>query len=236
MATNRPLLRGIVFDFDGTLAELNINFPGMRQGVRDLISNYNVPAGDHALKDLFVLEMITAGAALVSQYQPGKEADFIAAAHERIAQIEMEAARRGSLFEGTRGMLEALQAAAIKTGVVTRNCLTAVKALFPDIHQYAHAVITREQTSYVKPHPEHLRMMLKALEVNAEHAAMVGDHPMDIKIGKDIGVYTIGVLTGHSGREELERAGADLILNAATDIPDMLAQHALPPQPPDSHR
>jgi phosphoglycolate phosphatase len=224
MATGRPPLRGIVFDFDGTLAKLNIDFHGMRQAVRDLVAGYNLPVADDGLKDLFVLEMIAAGTALIAQHRPGKEAEFMAAAHERIAQIEMEAARRGSLLEGTRDMLEALQTAAIKTGVVTRNCLSAVKALFPDIHQYTHAVITREQTHYVKPHPEHLRMMLKMLNLSGRQAAMVGDHPMDMKIGKDIGVYTIGVLTGHSGREELLQAGADLILNAATDIPAILVR------------
>jgi phosphoglycolate phosphatase len=223
LATNRLPLRGIVFDFDGTLAKLNIDFPRMRQEVVDWISNYNVPLSDNALKDLFVLEMINAGIILVSQYQPGKEVEFIAGAHERIAHLEIEAARKGSLFDGTRELLQALRTTAIKTGVITRNCLSAVQLLFPDIHQYTHAVITREQTPYVKPHPEHLLMILKALNVNAEQAAMVGDHPMDMKIGKDVGVYTIGVLTGYSRREDLEQAGADLILNAATDIPAILA-------------
>jgi phosphoglycolate phosphatase len=223
MATNRLPLRGIVFDFDGTLAKLNIDFAHMRQEVMDLISDYHVPLSDNGLKDLFVLEMITAGTALVSQHQPGKEAEFMAAAHERIAWIEIEAARKGSLFDGTRGMLQALQMATIKTGVLTRNCLSAVLTLFPDIHQYTHAVMTREQTPYVKPHPEHLLMMLKTLDVSSEHTAMVGDHPMDMRIGKDVGTYTIGVLTGYSLREELEQAGADLIMNAATDIQSILA-------------
>lgn len=222
MTMNRPPLRGIVFDFDGTLAKLNIDFQRMRQDVIELISEYDVPPGDNGLKHLFVLEMIAAGAALVSQYQPGKEAEFIAVAHEQIARIEIEAARKGSLFDGIRGMFQALQAATIKTGVVTRNCFSAVQVLFPDIHQYTHAVITRDQTPFVKPHPEHLLMMLKSMDVTAGHAAMVGDHPMDMKIGKDVGVYTIGVLTGYSRREELEQAGADLILNAATDIPAIL--------------
>jgi phosphoglycolate phosphatase len=47
---------------------------------------------------------------------------------------------------------------------------------------------------------------------------MVGDHPMDIQTGKDAGAFTIGVLTGYSGREALEQAGADMVLDTATDI------------------
>ena len=223
MAIKRLNLQGIVFDFDGTLAKLNIDFSLMRQGVMDLLSSYKVPLQQHAWKDLFVLEMITAGGDLISQYRPGKEAEFMASAQAGITGIEIEAAQKGSLFDGTKGLLQTLKRKTIKTGVITRNCLSAVQVLFPDIHQYTHAVITREQVPNVKPHPEHLLMMLDMLGVAAAHAAMVGDHPMDIKIGKDVGVYTIGVLSGYSRREALEQAGADLVLDAATDILAILA-------------
>ncbi|MBA4396042.1 MAG: hypothetical protein C0394_01430 [Syntrophus sp. (in: bacteria)] len=223
LATKRLLLRCVVFDFDGTLAKLNIDFSRMRQGVMDLICGYNVPRGDNGLKDLFVLEMITAGADLVSQYQPGREIEFSERAHALIADIEINAARKGALFNGTRDLLTAMQRKGVRTGVITRNCLAAVQTLFPDIYQYTQVVITREQTPHVKPHPGHLTAALDILNVAARQAAMVGDHPMDIKTGIDAGAFSIGVLTGYSGREALEQAGADMILDAATDIPAILA-------------
>jgi phosphoglycolate phosphatase len=223
LATRRLPLLSVVFDFDGTLAKLNIDFSLMRQQVLDLIAGYRIPLPPNGLRDLFVLEMITAGAALVSQYQPGKEAEFIERAHALITAIEIKAAQKGALFNGTRELMTALQGEGVKTGVITRNCLAAVQTLFPDIYQYTQVVITREQTPHVKPHPGHLMTALDRLNVAAGQAAMVGDHPMDIKTGKDAGAFTIGVLTGYSGREALEQAGADMILDAATDIPAILA-------------
>jgi hypothetical protein len=71
LATRRLPLLSVVFDFDGTLAKLNIDFSLMRQQVLDLIAGYRIPLPPNGLRDLFVLEMVTAGAALVSQYQPG---------------------------------------------------------------------------------------------------------------------------------------------------------------------
>jgi phosphoglycolate phosphatase len=211
-------LKGIVFDFDGTLATLNIDFRLMRQGVLEMISGYKIPGGLDGLKDLFVLEMIAAGALLISEHEPGRETEFTTKAHAYITRIEMDAAGRGSLIEGTRQMLQAMQARKIKTGVITRNCTAAVQAIFPDIHIFTHAVITRDHTLQVKPHPGHLLTMLQKLEVEAGHAAMVGDHPMDMKTGKEAGAFSVGVLTGHTGREDLERAGADLVLDSAADI------------------
>lgn len=222
MATKGLALRAIVFDFDGTLATLNIDFSRMRKEVMDLIAAYRIPLPPCGFRDLLVLELIAAGAVLVTQHTPGREAGFIAQAHTRITGIEIEAARKGALLHGTRDMLTALQREGVKTGVITRNCLAAVQTLFPDIDQYAQAVITREQAPQVKPHPGHLKTALDRLDAAAGQAAMVGDHPMDIKTGKDAGVFTIGVLTGYSRRETLEQAGADLILDAATDIPAIL--------------
>ena len=51
-------LNAVVFDFDGTLAKLNIDFSRMRQDVLEILSRYGVPPD--GLRDLFVLEMIDA--------------------------------------------------------------------------------------------------------------------------------------------------------------------------------
>jgi len=115
-------------------------------------------------------------------------------------------------------VLHELKSRHIKTGVVTRNCMAAIRQLFPDIDSHCDVVITREFTSRVKPHPDHLLTALDALDTDARFAAMVGDHPMDITAGKDVGVYTIGVLTGHSEAATLRDAGADLIIERAADI------------------
>ena len=214
-------LKAVVFDFDGTLAKLNIDFSAMREDVLALLSRYGVsPDG---LRDLFVLEMIVAGEDRVSRLRPGEGPEFSKRAYAGIAKIEVQAARRGFLFDGVTEMLQELRARNIRTGVATRNCLAAVETLFPRIDDHVDAVITRERTPFVKPHPEHLIRMLKQLAVPPDQAAMVGDHPMDIQTGRDAGARTIGVLTGYSRAEALHRAGADFLLNGAADILDILA-------------
>jgi hypothetical protein len=84
--------------------------------------------------------------------------------------------------------------------------------LSADIFDYCNTVITREMTVNVKPHPDHLFVALQLLDALPERSSMVGDHPMDIKIGKRAGTLTIGVLTGYSTSDELKSAGADIIM------------------------
>jgi phosphoglycolate phosphatase len=213
-------MRAVVFDFDGTLAKLNINFTEMRKAVLDLIESYHIPSD--RLGNLFVLEMVHKAAELINLRNPSEKKDFEEHALSLITDIEIEAAKTGELIYGTRDMLSNLKSLNIKTGVITRNCLSAVTYVFPDIHHYCDTVVTREMTRKVKPHPDHLLYALKSLDVSPEYASMVGDHPMDIIIGKKVGSFTIGVLTGYSSSDILLKAGADVIIGTAAAILSVL--------------
>jgi len=212
--------KAIVFDFDGTLAQLNVDFSYMHRCVIDLITGFGVNPG--GLENLFVIEMIEAGRKLIAASHPWQETAFLKNAYELIRNIEIEGAKKGKLFDGTEEMLNKLKNHNIKIGVVTRNCIDAVKILCPRIEDYCGAVITREATRNVKPNPEQLKIALEELNADPAHTAMVGDHPMDISTGKDVGAYTIGVLTGYADENLLREAGADIILDNAINVTELI--------------
>jgi phosphoglycolate phosphatase len=209
-------IEAVVFDFDGTLTKLNIEFHLMRKAILDLIGTYGIPI--NGLANMYALETIKAAFGLILERNPGKEEEFLEQALGLVKAIEVEAAKKGELISGTKDMLLELKKRNIKIAVVTRNCRAAVTTVFPDIEDYCQTVITRETTPNVKPHPDQLLIALRSLGVKPDSSAMVGDHPMDIKIGKDAGALTVGVLTGYSTSDELSKAGADFILSKAADI------------------
>ena len=214
---NRPLnLKAVIFDFDGTLALLNIDFNQMRLDVLDLAASYGI--SDDGMERLFVLEMIAEMRDRIGQTSPGREGTFSGRALRLVSNRELAGAVNSRLFPGVKEMLGELRRRGIKTGILTRNCLDAVTAIFPDIRDYSDAVVTRDDTERVKPHPDHIRAVLRILNEEPACSAMVGDHPMDIRVGKEVGALCIGVLTGYSGIADLKGAGADLILERASDI------------------
>jgi len=213
-------IEAVVFDFDGTLAKLNIEFPLMRKAILDLIGTYGVPV--NGIANMYVLETIKAALGLILERKPGKEEEFLEQALGLVKAIEIEAAKKGELIGGTKDMLVTLKKRNIKIAVITRNCRAAITTVFPDIEDYCETVITRESTPNVKPHPDQLLIALRSLGVEPESSAMVGDHPMDIKLGKDARALAIGVLSGYSTSKELKEAGADIILEKAPDIIGLL--------------
>jgi len=160
--------RAVVFDFDGTLARLNIDFVAMRSDVLKLTAQYGLAA--ETVCDLPALELIDRARATLAAVEPSRAEAYRAAAHTRIMEIELAAARAGELFGGTRELLVALRKRRIGTAIITRNCLRAVRTVFPDLDQFVDAAISREMTPRVKPHPDHLRTALAVLSAPPDGA------------------------------------------------------------------
>lgn len=214
-------IEAVIFDYDGTLVHLNINFDVMRQGVEKFLTGYGIEPA--ALKELYILEMIDEATRLISEQNPSEGPSFCHRALELVAEHEVRAAKRGKILPGVIDMLKLLEKRGVKVGIITRNCDKAVKIVFPNIESFCDVFIPRDYVTRVKPHPDHLALALKRMAVdNPAHCLMVGDHLLDIEVGKHMGMKTAGVLTGKATRQDFVEAGADFILADATIIPGQI--------------
>ena len=64
-----------------------------------------------------------------------------------------------------------------------------------------------------KPDPEPVELALALLRSAPRDAMFVGDSPFDIQAGRAAGVYTVGVTWGACSRDEMTRAGANLVID-----------------------
>ena len=216
VSINHTIVDTIVFDFDGTLAKLNIDFDQMRRDIAELISGYGVEHQN--LRHKYVLELIDETVAILQNNSPHESQSFTKEAFRIIENMEVEAAGSGELFEGTKKLLTTLRQHSVQTGIITRNCARAVHMIFPDISAYCKTVVCRDHVQRVKPHPEQLSLALSCLNANPGRSLMIGDHPLDIETGHNAGVLSAGVLTGRCNKEDFLAAGADMVFQEATDI------------------
>jgi phosphoglycolate phosphatase len=210
----------VIFDFDGTLAKLNIDFDQMRAVIRSLMASHGID--ENLLQTHYVLELIDDAAKLLHQRSPRQAEIFSQEAFSLIENIETAAAQNGALFFYTRDLLTGLQSRGLKCGIITRNCAKAIKVLFPDILNYCPVFVCRDDVSNVKPHPDHINLALSKLGSRPGNTLMIGDHPLDIVAGHNAGTAACGVLTGRCTREDFVNAKADIILADASRILDMV--------------
>jgi len=208
-------IRAAVFDFDGTLAETNIDFAGMRAGVLEVADRWGMR--ERVDGQRYILEIVEQVLALL----PDEDARmrFAREAEEAMQRVELEACSAAQPFAGVPEALQRLIDAGVRVGIITRNCRLGVGAV-TDRHPLPHEVLlTRDDVELVKPDPSHLRLALAALDVPPEQAIMVGDHPTDIQTGHAAGAFAAGVLTAKTTREQFEELRPDLI---AEDVPRLV--------------
>ncbi|GAB4522654.1 MAG: phosphoglycolate phosphatase [Anaerolineales bacterium] len=104
------------------------------------------------------------------------------------------------------------------------------------LRPFFRVVVTAHTCRRTKPSAEPLLWAAERLGVPPESCVMIGDTVVDIRVGRAAGAQTIGVLCGFGERDELARAGADLILPQTADIVNLLPGGLKPEsvQPPAS--
>jgi phosphoglycolate phosphatase len=177
---------------------------------------------EEKIEERYLLEIIDEVVQILNQKNPAAAETFYQEAHQILHEVELKAAEEGKLLPGVGAALKSLRGRGLKVGIVTRNCEEAVRKVVPDIEAFCDVFVPRDLIKRVKPHPEQLTSVLKALHVTGEETVMVGDHTIDIQAGKRVGMRTVGVLTGRVKKEEFEKAGADWVLEEASEICNLL--------------
>lgn len=93
-----------------------------------------------------------------------------------------------------------------------------------DLKPLFRCVATARTCHRAKPHPAPVRWAAAQIGVPPQACVMVGDTTVDIRAGVAAGAQTVGVLCGFGERRELERAGADLILESTPDLVEVLLE------------
>lgn len=210
--------QALLFDFDGTLSHLTIDFSRLRRKVSALAEAFLGEEPEPS--ELPVLEWLDVIADEIRHMDDDLAKQFHTRGRFIVQATELDAARDARLFDFTRPMLLDLRGAGVKTGILTRNSTAAVKAVFPDVLACCDAFMAREDAKTVKPHPDHALGLLERLSVLPERALLVGDHPIDIETARRAGLAVAAVASGDCQRETLAAARPDYL---AADCRELVA-------------
>lgn len=212
-----PKLDAVVFDFDGTLADVPLDLDLMKTRIAALgevfLEERPTPGPKPALE--WLEELVQQ--ALEWDEDEGKE--FRTRGQLVITAMELDAARDGALFPFTRPTFELLRDRGVGTGIITRNISAAVRVVFPDIEDVVQAFIPREDAIRVKPDPGHLFQALELMNAAPSRSLMVGDHPMDVETAKAAGAMSAAVTSGSMGRDAFSHLSPDFI---ASDVGELM--------------
>ena len=108
-----------------------------------------------------------------------------------------------------------------------QRCAETYRRIFYEnvqtIKPQAFPQIGADDVEKAKPNAEPVLNTLAAMKFEASEALVVGDMAVDIQMGVNAGAKTCGVTWGNGSREELQQAGADVIIDRIEELTGLLS-------------
>ncbi|EYD77631.1 HAD-superfamily hydrolase, subfamily IA, variant 1 family protein [Rubellimicrobium mesophilum DSM 19309] len=227
------LIKGIVFDKDGTLFDFQATWgawsremilaesggdPAMVARLADSLG-YDMGTGRFRPDSVVIASTVETVAERILDVLPELDKDaLIARMNARAAEApQVEVPRLREALERLAGMGISLGIATNDTEAPARAHLQAagVEEMFGFIAGY-------DSGHGGKPGPGQLLAFAEAAGLRPGACAMVGDSLHDLAAARTAGMVGVGVLTGVAGRATLEPA-ADVVLGSIAELPDWIA-------------
>ena len=192
------MIKGIVFDLDGTLVDSRLDFAAMRREME-------LPPDMPILEGLARLD---AGHA--------ERCQAILRRHE------LAGAERAELLPGAAELLGVLQARQIRRAIATRNSRSITAATLSKVGVDFELVFTRDDGP-VKPDPWSVKEAARLWGLSPLEIVVVGDFRFDVECGRAAGSRTVLLTHPHDPQEYPNTEQADLVLGSLADHSRLLA-------------
>src|SRR5574337_13316 len=158
------MLRGIIFDMDGTLTKPNVDFAAIEREIGQKVG--------------FIID-----------YAERSSPEERARALGILERFEAQAAVESELNEGVREILEFISKKKLKKALLTRNSRKSVDTVLRKHNLHFEFIVSREDTK-PKPAPDPIFLLSKKMNIHTDYLLMVGDYKYDIMCGKAAGTKT----------------------------------------------
>lgn len=184
-------LKVLIFDFDGTLFHLEVDWQMMKQELAS--SDSLISIGD------LIQQFVT-------QDNP---------ALQKVTDLELASVRDAKLDKAIVNTLVRLSRS-FKLAIFTRNSRYVVeKTIEKTALQGKIYIIGREDVRHLKPHTEGLEIILKHFSCRPNNALLIGDTYHDVEAAQSL---SIGSVIVANPRLEYAPKGADFYIGGITDL------------------
>ena len=214
------MFKTVIFDLDGTLLDT-------LGDLTDASNHICAQNGWPTFSDEQIRHMVGNGnPKLVERFTPERERTperLAESLRQFMAYYDLHKMDRTAPYPGVPEALEALRAAGMKTAVFSNKadafCPSLVRHYFGDEFDIVRG---KQDGVPAKPDPAGVYALMRELDASAADTVYVGDSDVDVLTGHNAGLTVCGVTWGFRGREELARAGAEILAGSGEELTALL--------------
>ena len=214
------MTRLVILDFDGTLADTQ---PIIVGSIQRTLAEMGLPArSDAECAAIIGLPLVEC----FSNLFPDIDTATAERCADRYREIFDELNEPGAvpLFPHVLETIRALHASGLQLAICSSRGRPTLEGFVSNFHlePYISMVVSANDVTHHKPHPEPVQIILEQLQVRPEEAVVVGDASFDILMGRAAGCRTVGVTYGNQTAEELRACGAECLIDRFDALPQAI--------------
>ncbi|TFG08227.1 HAD family hydrolase [Candidatus Thorarchaeota archaeon] len=221
------MLKGAVFDLDGTITVLTLPLDAMREDAKAYFVSQGLPP--EMLEPADGISSSTLKAKKYFRQQGGSEEEWARMMRELdevLNQHEGHAAEDVRLIEGAFDAVDQVRAMGLRTAILTNNGRHAVDIVLKNVplDDYFDVIQTRNESPNPKPYPDGILLVVEKLELFLDEAIYIGDARIDGAAAQRAGIEFWGVTSGETHAEDLLKAGASRVFQSLREIPEAIRE------------
>ncbi len=214
-AFRSPVYQAVVFDLDGTIVDsVELIVLSFQHAIREVLGREMsreeaIAWVGRPLREQMMMFNPELAEELVNVYR-----EFNHREHDRMLK----------LYDGILHLLDGLQKAGVKIGLVTSKSRYTTQMAFDltGIESYFDATVCSDESTGNKPSPDPIIACLKELGADEDGAAYVGDSPTDMQAAHAARVDAIGVTWGVFDAASLAAEKPDVLVHTIPELAEVL--------------
>jgi len=228
------LLRGIIFDLDGTLISLHVDGTAFRREIaRELThSGFRMDLIEVSSGGLYIQDMLDLAKSQIDQGLVMVDYDGVRRrTFQALDELEVGWIRHSQLLPGAEALLTRLSGegkAPITLALLTNSGRAATRYAMETLgfKRYFQKTFTRDDLPAMKPRPQGITAALKTLGLGEGEVLYVGDSPTDIIAARGAGIRIASVASGRYDVEALRKLGPDFVLGSLSELEGLVPRLA----------
>ena len=214
----------VIFDCDGTIVDSQAGIVlSMDYAFKSLRMTPPTRAQTLAVVGLSLPEAFSV---LAPEAESGTRHDLAEKYKQAFRELDLDPADSEGLFPGAKDIIETLASREdLVLGIATGKSRRGVDRLLDLYGWHAHfATIQTADDHPSKPHPAMIHKAIADTGAAPASTVMIGDTTYDIQMARAAGTGAIGVTWGYHHLDELQDAGADVIVDDYAALPAAIAR------------
>lgn len=212
MVSGSSLIRGIIFDFDGTLID---SYGAIAESLNHARAAFSLePVAAEEVK-----KMVGHGLEQLIEKSIGdnRVAEGVRLFREKYDTICRE---QTTLLPQVKETIEELDRRGYQMGIATNKPSFFARPILNalEMDHLFEEVVGPNDVEHPKPDPEMLEMVMMRIGLGPEEVVYIGDMPLDVEAARNAGLPIYAVATGSAGRQELLDARPNRLLNRFGDL------------------